>query len=107
MIRTPTDTDPKFCQKDFALLSLVGLSGSMIVPLLFLNGLNQTTALNTSLLQNAESLFTVLIAMIFLKERCTKQDWFGISFLIIGAIILATNAQFSELSLGQWPVGNF
>jgi drug/metabolite transporter (DMT)-like permease len=106
LIQTPTKTDSKFCRKDFVTLGFVVLCGSMIAPFLFLNGLNQTTAMNASLLQNAESLFTVLIALLFLKERCSKKDWVGVWFLAVGSVLLATNAQFADLSLDQWLVGN-
>jgi drug/metabolite transporter (DMT)-like permease len=41
--------------------------------LLLLNGLNITTAVNASFILNAESLFTVLIAYVFLNERCVKK----------------------------------
>src|SRR5512141_2099283 len=53
LIKTPTETEQGFCRKDIAVLGLVALSGSVIAPLLFLNGLNQTTAVNASFLQNA------------------------------------------------------
>jgi drug/metabolite transporter (DMT)-like permease len=84
----------------------VVLSGSVVAPFLFLNGLNQTTAVNASLLQNAESLFTVLIAASFLREHCNRKEWTGIGFLIIGAVFLSTNAQFQGLSLETWLIGN-
>ncbi len=106
LIKTPAKTESKFCKRDFVTLGLVVLSGSVIAPLLFLNGLNQTTAINASLLQNAEILFTVLIALIFLRERCSKREWTGIVILVVGAVFLATNAQFNSLSLAQAVLGN-
>jgi len=106
LLKTPTKTDPKFCKKDVATLGLVVLSGSIIAPALFLNGLNQTTAINASLLQNAEALFTVLIALSFLRERCNKKELVAIALLVIGAVFLSTNAQFAQLSLQTWLLGN-
>ena len=106
LIKTPTKTEAKFCKKDIAVLGFVVLSGSIIAPLLFLNGLNQTTAINASLLQNAEALFTVIIAFLILKEHCNKKEWIGITLLIVGAVFLATNAQFSSLSLQEAVFGN-
>jgi drug/metabolite transporter (DMT)-like permease len=67
------ETERKITKKDFKILALVILCGSTIAPLLLLNGLSQTTAINASLLLNAESLFTVAIAFIFLNERCSKK----------------------------------
>jgi drug/metabolite transporter (DMT)-like permease len=106
LLKTPTKTEPKFCKKDVATLGLVVLCGSVIAPFLFLNGLNQTTAVNASLLQNAEALFTVLIALSFLRERCNKKELGAIALLVIGAVFLSTNAQFYQLSFETWFLGN-
>ncbi|MGE5574859.1 MAG: DMT family transporter, partial [Ignavibacteria bacterium] len=61
---------------------------------------------NASFLQNAEVLFTVLFALILLKEYCNKKEWAGILLLVFGAVFLATNAQFSSLSLQTTVFGN-
>lgn len=106
MLRTPTETDPKFCRRDPIFLILVIVFGSIVAPFFFLNGLNQTTAVNASLLQNAESLFTVLIASIFFKEHVTQKELTAIIMILLGAVTLATNAQFSSISLDQDILGN-
>jgi len=106
LLKTPTKTESTFCKRDIIVLGLIVVSGSIIAPLLFLSGLNQTTAINTSFLQNTESLFTALIALMFLKEKACKKEWMGIGFLILGAIFLTTNAQFYQLTLTQSLVGN-
>jgi drug/metabolite transporter (DMT)-like permease len=69
-----SETETKITKKDYRILTLVIICGSITAPLLLLNGLNQTTAINASLLLNGEALFTVLIAFIFLKERCSKRE---------------------------------
>jgi drug/metabolite transporter (DMT)-like permease len=106
VLETPTKTETKISRKDFGILALVVLSGSTIAPLLFLNGLNQTTAMNASLLQNTESLFTVLIAFPFLKEKTCRKDWVGILFLFVGVLFLATSGEFYRLTLTQSFFGN-
>jgi len=106
LIETPTKTQEKFCRKDIAVLGLVVLCGSIFAPILFLNGLNQTSAINASFLLNAEVLFTVLFAIVFLREYCNKKEWIGIAVLIFGAVLLTTNAQFSSLSLTEAVFGN-
>ena len=106
VLKTPTKTEIKIGRKDFAILALVVLSGSTIAPFLFLNGLSQTTAINASLLQNTESLFTMLIALLFLKEKASRKDWVGILFLIVGVSFLTTNGEFYELTLTQSLLGN-
>ena len=105
-LKTPTKTEPKICRKDITVLGLIVLSGSIAAPFLFLNGLNQTTAINASFLQNAECFFTILIAVSFLKEKCNKKELAGSALLLIGAVFLATNAQFHALSLNEWFLGN-
>lgn len=103
---TKTKTETGIVKKDLVVLALVVLSGSTIAPYLFLNGLNQTTAINASLLQNTESLFTVLIAFLVLGERATKKDGVGIAFLTVGALFLTTNGEFQRLTLSQSLLGN-
>jgi len=101
-----SETEEKITKKDYKTLAFVILSGSIIAPLLLLNGLNQTTAINASLLLNAEALFTVAIAFTFLKERCNKKEYWGILLLLIGVIFVTTNGAFQNLTLTQNIVGN-
>ena len=106
VFETKTKTEAGIAKKDLVVLALVVLSGSTIAPYLFLNGLDQTTAINASLLQNAESLFTVLIAFLLLGERATKKDWVGVAFLTVGALFLTANGEFQRLTLSQSLLGN-
>jgi drug/metabolite transporter (DMT)-like permease len=99
-------TEAPFCRKDIVVLLLLIAAGSVIAPFLFFNGLNGTTAVNASLLQNAESLFTILIAVLFLKEKAKRKDWFAVLFLVVGAVFLTTNAEFGKLTLTQTILGN-
>jgi drug/metabolite transporter (DMT)-like permease len=100
------ETEEKITKKDYKTLAFVILCGSIIAPLLLLNGLNQTTAINASLLLNAEALFTVAIAFIFLNERCTKKEYWGILLLLIGVIFVTTNGAFQNLTITQNIAGN-
>lgn len=93
-------------RRDFEVLAFVILSGAVVAPFLFLYGLNETTAVNASLLSNTEALFTVVIAFLFLKERETSKNYVGILLLIIGAIFLTTNAEFQKLSLTREVLSN-
>lgn len=101
-----SETETKITKRDFKILALVILCGSTIAPLLLLNGLSQTTAINASLLLNAESLFTVAIAFIFLNERCAKKEYIGILMLLVGVIFVTTNGAFQKLSLSENLLGN-
>ncbi len=106
LFETPTETETKISKKDYRTLAFVILSGSIIAPLLLLHGLEKTTALNASLLLNAESLLTVLIAFAFLKERGERKDYFGILLLLVGVVFITTNGEFQELTLTKEVAGN-
>jgi drug/metabolite transporter (DMT)-like permease len=100
------EIEPKIMAKDFRTLAFVILCGSVIAPLLLLNGLNQTTAINTSLLLNAESLFTASIAFVFLSERGVKNEYLGITLLLVGVVFVTTNGEFQKLTLTENIAGN-
>jgi len=106
IMETPTKTETVIGRRDFEVLAIVILSGAVIAPFLFLYGLNETTAVNASLLSNTEALFTVFIAFLFLKERGTSKDYVGILLLVIGAIFVTTNAEFQKLTLTREVLGN-
>jgi drug/metabolite transporter (DMT)-like permease len=101
-----SETETTITHKDYRTLVFVIICGSIIAPLLLLNGLNQTTAINSSLLLNAEALFTVIIAYIFLSERCAKKEYIGIVMLLVGVIFVTTNGAFQSLTLTENLVGN-
>jgi drug/metabolite transporter (DMT)-like permease len=82
------------------------LCGSIIAPLLLLNGLNQTTAINSSLLLNAETMFTVAIAFVFLNERCNRREYVGILLLVVGVIFVTTSGAFQDVAFSEYLLGN-
>lgn len=99
-------TEAKISGKDLRILAFVILCGSITAPLLLLSGLSETTAINASLLLNAESLFTVLIAFVFLNERGSKREYFGIFVLLVGVVFVTTNGEFQRLTLTENVAGN-
>ncbi|MEM2102844.1 MAG: DMT family transporter [Candidatus Bathyarchaeia archaeon] len=106
LLETPTETETKISRKDYEILALVIVCGSIIAPLLLLYGLHATTAINASLLLNAESLLTVLIAFIFLNERGSRKDYVAILLLLIGVVFLTTGGEFYRLTLTTEVAGN-
>lgn len=88
------------------LLELVGTS--LNLGLLYL-GLQRTSAIETSLLATTAPVFTILLGVLFLKEREEKHEVIGLLFSLVGMFLitllpLITNGAFSsQLSL----VGNF
>ncbi len=106
LFETPTETETRIQRRDYGILGLVILSGSIIAPFMLLHGLNETTALNAALLLNAESLFTVLIALVVLKERGSKKDYFGILLLIAGVVFITTNGEFHRITITREVTGS-
>jgi drug/metabolite transporter (DMT)-like permease len=106
LFETPTETETTISAKDYRVLAFVILCGSVAAPFLLLQGLNETTAINASLLLNTESLFTILLALVFLKERGTRKDYFGILLLLVGVAVLTTNAEFQRLTPTEQVYGN-
>ena len=93
-------------QKDIGVLIIVSICGAAIAPLLYFLGLNQSTASDTSLLSNAEIVFTVLLAIIFFKERLKPVGFVAVGLVLFGVTIIATNLQVSS-SLFQINSGHF
>ncbi len=87
--------------RDYGILVITAIFGSVIAPYIYLNGLNQITAVNASLLMNAEILFIIIIGVFFLKEKFQRKDVLGILFLLVGTIFLATNGQLSNFSMAS------
>ncbi|MCJ7424681.1 DMT family transporter [Candidatus Bathyarchaeota archaeon] len=100
------EAEAKISRKDLKILAFVILCGSITAPLLLLNGLSQTTAINTSLLLNAESLFTALMAFIFLRERGTRGEYLGVLLLLVGVVFVTTNGAFQQLTLTENITGS-
>lgn len=96
----------QFRKKDYGLLIIVAICGAAIAPYLYFVGLNQTTASDTSLLSNAEIVFTVLLALLFFKEKLRPIGFVAIGLVLFGVTIITTNFQFSG-SLLQLNTGHF
>lgn len=73
LFQTTTETEHEISKKDYKTLGLVILFGSVLAPLLLLQRLYLTTAVNASFLLTTEVLFTAVIAVTFLGERGAKK----------------------------------
>jgi drug/metabolite transporter (DMT)-like permease len=78
-------------RKDYGLIFITAVFGSLTAPALYLSGLSRITAVNAALLTNVEILFIIVIGIFFLKEEVHKKDILGFAFLLLGAIFLSTN----------------
>lgn len=85
-----------FTRKDYGLLIIIAVCGATLAPVLYFLGLSQSTASDTSLLSNAEIIFTVLLAIIFFKEKLKPIGFVAVGLVLFGVTIIATNLQVSN-----------
>ena len=90
---------------DYAILLIIGLLGGSIAPFLFFEGLKRTTASDASVLEGGELLFTVIIALLFFKEKLTKIGYLGMTITIIGIILISLSSDIN--SPNNWYNFNF
>ena len=105
-LKLPGNTRMKPTWKDGVLLLLIALFGGVLAPSLNLMGLNNTTAVSASLLGNTETLFTIALAFVFLRERGKPKDYAAMALLIMGAVILTTDLNFQQIGSQGTFIGN-
>jgi drug/metabolite transporter (DMT)-like permease len=90
--------------KDFPRLALLGFFGVFINQILFIVGLDYTSAINASILMPSIPVFTAGIALLMRVERLTTPRIAGIVAAVIGALIILDvgNLSFS----GDAALGN-
>lgn len=100
-----TQVENYITRKEYGILFLIAILGSVIAPSLNLTGLNQITAVNAALLANSEVLFVIIIGIFFLKESVMRKDFLGFVCLLIGTLFLSTN-NLQNLTLTSNLYGN-
>lgn len=82
-------------QKNILHILLVGLSNSVIAPLLAFTGLRMTGPINAELFIRAEDIFLVLLAVAVLGEKLKKQHILGALCVLLGVAVVSLRG-FSE-----------
>jgi len=77
------------------------LAGGIIGPVLLMFGLTGMPASGASLLLNAESVFTALLAWFAFKENFDRRIALGMLTIVAGAVVLS--APFDARVSGLWP----
>jgi len=91
---------------DWKLIVLSGVVGAVLGPLIYFYGLERTTASNSVLLSNSESLFTMLFAYAFLRERATRREYLALGGIAVGAFLVTTQLRFGDVRFLEFLVGN-
>lgn len=63
-------------------------------------GLEQTTAADTSLLANGETVFSILFALAIFKERMRPIGFLAVTLILFGVFIVTTKLEFNDSTLG-------
>lgn len=88
-------------RKDIKGTILTTLTGGILAPILFLNGLRFVQASEAVLITSLLPLFIVIFAVLFLKERFNRNMFVGALFLLSGTLVLLWKDIFqAELSIG-------
>jgi drug/metabolite transporter (DMT)-like permease len=75
-------------KKDILRLAVCGMFGVAVNQLFFFNGLNLTSAMNSSIIITTNPIMVLIIAALFLGEKITLRKGVGVILGFIGAILL-------------------
>ncbi len=100
---TPLAQKQKFpsAKKNYLLILVIAVSGAVIAPSLYFIGLTHASASDAALITNGEVFFSVLLAMVFFKERLGKAGYAAMALVFAGMIIVTTDLKFSDFTLQQ------
>ena len=88
-------------KRNYLLIAAISISGAVIAPSLFFVGLTHASASDAALLTNGEVFFSVLLAMLFFKERLGLLGYIATFLILIGMVIVTTDLSFSDFTLQQ------
>ena len=94
--RTSLQPKSSFHKRRYYYLIVITTSiiGAAIAPAMFFFGLSQTTASDTSLLSNGETIFSIIIAILFFKEKLKPLGYLAALMVLAGLVVVTTNLQF-------------
>jgi drug/metabolite transporter (DMT)-like permease len=86
--------------REILLILLTSIAGAIIAPTLYFFGLKYTSAAHTSILLNGEMVFTVLLAILFFKEKLRLLGYIGVVLVFVGIIIVSiTDKQYFDFQV--------
>jgi drug/metabolite transporter (DMT)-like permease len=68
---------------------------------LYFVGLTHASASDAALIANGEIFFSVLLAVMFFRERLRVVGWVAILLVLAGMVIITTNLNFTDFTLQQ------
>lgn len=89
LVIMPLAGRPKFSKQDRPRLVAIALLGAALAPVIYFFALLQTTASEAAVLVNAETVFTVMLAVAILRERASGLDLTAVGVVVAGAVALS------------------
>jgi drug/metabolite transporter (DMT)-like permease len=84
----------------------LALAGATVAPILYFTGVQQSSAVNASLLSNGEVLFTALIGFGIFHESLRRRQLAEGLLIAVGVIVVSANLQSGGVSLTTGLSGN-
>ena len=103
---SPSLRGVRIARSDWKLVLLASLVGAVAGPILYFYGLERTTAANSVLLSNSESLFTIMLAYAVLGERATRREYVALAGIAVGAFLVTTQLRFGDVRFLEFLIGN-
>jgi drug/metabolite transporter (DMT)-like permease len=88
-------------KKNYLLMLAISVCGAIVAPSLFFVGLTHASASDAALIANGEVFFSVLLAIVFFKERLRRAGYVAAALILAGMIIVTTDLGFSDFTLQQ------
>ncbi|HEY9398685.1 MAG TPA: DMT family transporter [Nitrososphaeraceae archaeon] len=98
-------TRSKITIKFYGLILTSAIAGATIAPIIFFVGLKLSTASDTSLLANGETVFSILFALLIFKERLSRVGYIAVTLVLGGLFLVTTNLDFNS-SISKLNIGN-
>lgn len=89
---------PSFSKKELAVLFLQAFFGVFLFNVCMLNGLKQTSAIQSGLITSTLPALTGLLSAVLLKERLTKRVLLAILFAVLGMSLIQLPKLMQDLS---------
>lgn len=86
------ERDLSFRREDMVRLFLLGLIGNTIYQLLFIHGIDRTTASNSSLILAIMPIFVAILSSVLAVERVGRKVWYGVVLSFIGIFLIVQGA---------------
>jgi drug/metabolite transporter (DMT)-like permease len=89
-------TRSKITRRYYFLIITSAVAGAAIAPVMFFLGLKLSSAADTALLTNGETVFSILFALLIFKERLTPIGYVAVTLMLFGVFLVTSNLNFDS-----------